>query len=62
MDLSVVIPIYNEAANIGALYERLGRVLAGLPGRHELIFVNDGSRDNSLALLLALAARDERVR
>ena len=62
MDLSVVIPIYNEAANIGALHERLSRVLAGLPGRHELIFVNDGSRDNSLALLLALAARDERVR
>jgi len=62
VDLSVVIPIYNEAANIGALHERLGRVLAGLPGRHELIFVNDGSRDNSLALLLALAARDGRVR
>ena len=62
MDLSVVIPIYNEAANIGALYERLGRVLAGLPGRHELIFVNDGSRDNSLELMLGLAARDERVR
>lgn len=62
MDLSVVIPIYNEAANIGALHERLSRVLAGLPGRHELIFVNDGSRDDSLALLLALAARDERVR
>ena len=62
MDLSVVIPIYNEAANIGALHERLSRVLAGLPGRHELIFVNDGSRDDSLALLLALAGRDERVR
>jgi len=62
VDLSVVIPIYNEAANIGALHERLSRVLAGLPGRHELIFVNDGSRDDSLALLLALAARDERVR
>ena len=62
MDLSVVIPIYNEAANIGALHERLSRVLAGLSGRHELIFVTDGSRDNSLALLLGLAARDERVR
>ncbi|WP_199798375.1 glycosyltransferase family 2 protein [Hymenobacter lapidiphilus] len=64
MDLSVIIPIYNEEANIGTLYERLCEVLdpMALPGGYELIFVNDGSRDESLALIRLLAARDERVR
>ena len=64
MELSVIIPIYNEEANIGELYRRLLSVLEPmtLPGGFEFIFVNDGSRDRSLPLLLALAARDERVR
>ncbi|RIY11539.1 glycosyltransferase [Hymenobacter rubripertinctus] len=64
VDLSVIIPIYNEETNIPALYERLGGVLdpMRLPGGYEFIFVNDGSRDQSLALIENLAARDERVR
>lgn len=64
MDLSVIIPIYNEEANIEALYERLRGVLdpMALPGGYEFIFINDGSRDKSLALIQLLAARDERVR
>lgn len=64
MELSVIVPIYNEEANIGELYQRLRGVLEAmpLPGGFELIFVNDGSRDQSLPLLLALAGRDERVR
>ena len=64
MDLSVIIPIYNEEANIAELHRRLGGVLDGLalPGGYELIFVNDGSRDQSLPLLKALAGRDRRVR
>ncbi len=64
MDLSVVIPIYNEEANLAPLYERLRGVLdpMALPGGYELIFINDGSHDESLALIRGLAARDERVR
>nr|WP_210514836.1 glycosyltransferase family 2 protein [Hymenobacter terricola] len=62
VNLSVVIPIYNEEANIDALHDRLTGVLAQMAVTYELIFVNDGSADRSLALLLALAARDERVR
>ena len=64
MELSVIIPIYNEEANIGELHRRLLSVLEpmALPGGFELVFVNDGSHDQSLSLLLALAARDERVR
>jgi dolichol-phosphate mannosyltransferase len=64
VELSVIIPIYNEEANIAELYRRLGGVLDGmaLPGGYEMIFVNDGSRDQSLALLKGLAERDNRVR
>lgn len=58
--LSVVIPIYNEEANIQELYRRLTALLApmSLPAGYELIFVNDGSRDSSLPQLLLLAAHD----
>lgn len=64
MDLSVIIPIYNEESNIAELYRRLQGVLDGmsLAGGYELIFVNDGSHDQSLPMLKALAAQDERVR
>lgn len=60
MDLSVVIPIFNEEANIGELHRRLTALLAPmpLPGGYELIFVNDGSRDASLPQLISLAAHD----
>ena len=58
--LSVVIPIYNEEANIRELHRRLTALLAplALPGGYELIFVNDGSRDSSLPQLLLLAEHD----
>ena len=64
MDLSVVIPIFNEEANIGELHRRLTALLEpmALPGGYELIFINDGSRDRSLELLLALTRQDARVR
>jgi glycosyltransferase involved in cell wall biosynthesis len=64
VELSVIIPIYNEEANIAELYRRLSGVLDGmrLPGGYEMVFVNDGSRDQSLTLLKGLAERDGRVR
>jgi len=62
MDLSIIIPIYNEADNIQALYNRLSGVLAPLNRSYELIFINDGSRDQSLHLIKALTERDTRVR
>ncbi|MDF7812727.1 glycosyltransferase family 2 protein [Hymenobacter sp. YC55] len=62
MDLSVVIPIYNEEDNIVALYTRLREVIDPMALRYELLFVNDGSLDRSLALIQELAVRDERVR
>lgn len=60
-DLSVVIPVYNEEANLPALYERLRRVLDATGLQYEIVFVDDGSRDGSRALLRDLAARDGRI-
>ena len=49
--LSVVIPVYNEEAGLPALFARLYPALDALGVRYEVIFVNDGSRDRSAALL-----------
>lgn len=62
MDLSLVIPIYNEHDNIEPLYEEIVAALAGQPRQYEIIFVDDGSSDGSFAVIEGLAARDERVR
>lgn len=53
--ISCVVPIFNEAANIPAFIPALYRTLEGLCDSFEIITVNDGSRDSSLALLEALA-------
>ena len=52
-ELSVVIPIYNEEAGLAKLYARLYPALDALGYSYEIIFVNDGSRDNSAAILAA---------
>ena len=49
--LSVVIPVYNEEATLQALFDRLYRSLDALNRTYEIIFVNDGSRDKSAAIL-----------
>jgi dolichol-phosphate mannosyltransferase len=56
LDLSVVIPIYNEEENIPDLVERLGNALKQLGLRYEIIAVDDGSRDNGAAVLKRYAA------
>ena len=62
VDLSVVVPIYNEAETLPQLELRLGQVLDRLAVPSEIILVNDGSRDASLPLLRAWRERDARVR
>ena len=51
VDLSVVIPVYNEEAVLAALFERLYPALDALGVAYEVVFVNDGSRDRSATLL-----------
>jgi undecaprenyl-phosphate 4-deoxy-4-formamido-L-arabinose transferase len=50
-ELSVVIPVYNEEATLARLFARLYPALDAMGERYEVIFVNDGSRDRSAALL-----------
>ena len=57
VQLSVVIPVFNEEANLPTLFGRLYPVLDGLGRRYEIVFTNDGSRDRSFELL-----RDQHAR
>lgn len=58
---SVVIPIFNEEEIIGRLHACVSKVLDGLGDRWEIVYVNDGSTDGSLAQLVALQRLDPRV-
>lgn len=60
--LSVIVPVYNEEANLALLAKRLDQVLADADMPYELIFVDDGSTDASLSIIKTLAASDARVR
>ncbi|WP_082760971.1 glycosyltransferase family 2 protein [Leptospira alstonii] len=60
--LSVLIPIYNEEENVKILYERLKLALYVVKKNYEIIFVNDGSRDNSANLLDEIALVDKKVK
>ena len=51
VELSIVIPVYNEEAGLHALFARLYPALDALGRSYEIVFVNDGSRDRSAALL-----------
>ena len=62
MDISVIIPVYNEEDNVQHLYQRLSSVMQDLKVSYELIFINDGSRDNSLALIKLLAKKFSEVK
>jgi glycosyltransferase involved in cell wall biosynthesis len=61
--ISVVAPFHNEAGGVGAFHRAIAAVAAGLPAyAFELVCVDDGSTDSTLAELLELVERDPRVR
>ena len=62
LDLSIVIPLFNEQGSILPLYESLMAVLRGLNRTFEIIFINDGSVDDSYAVLCRLAEKDGKVK
>jgi len=60
--LSVVVPLFNEAANLDELFERVVKTLDGRGVPFELVLVDDGSGDGTLEKVRGLARRDARVR
>jgi dolichol-phosphate mannosyltransferase len=60
--ITIIVPIYNEAQNIIALYENIKEVFARLPAYSwRILFVNDGSADNSWEFISELAESDTRI-
>jgi len=61
-DLSVVVPVYNEAENLFPLHDRLTETLGRYGKSYELLFIDDGSTDGSFESLRELYERDDTVR
>lgn len=59
---SVVVPAFNEQDSLEPLHDRLTRVLTGIGADYDIIFVDDGSTDRTLAVIHKLASADPRVR
>ncbi|MGA2462939.1 MAG: glycosyltransferase [Thermodesulfobacteriota bacterium] len=62
MDLSIVIPMFNEAENIEATLGQVEQALASFQGTYEIIAVNDGSLDNTLEILEKAASQNRKVK
>jgi len=60
--ISIVIPIYNEAPNVTPLYEAVKAIINKLPHKFELIFVDDGSSDDSAKRIRKVVRKDKMVR
>lgn len=60
-EISVIIPVYNEVENIEHLFNRLVPVLESISDNYEIIFVNDGSTDNSLDKIISCAEKNPKV-
>jgi len=61
IELSVVIPLYNEEGNLRALHDALAAALPKTKRRYEIILINDGSRDGTEEILADIAASDPTV-
>ena len=62
MDLSIVIPMFNEAENVESTLKRVEEAMASFQGTYEIVAVNDGSLDNTLDILNRLAEQDEKLK
>ena len=62
MDISVLVPLYNEAESLPALHEWIVRVMKEHIFSYEVVFVNDGSTDDSWSVIRSLQTKDSNVR
>ena len=58
---SIVIPLYNEEDNVRPLYSGIVAAMAELSGNYEIVFVDDGSRDDTFKILSTICDEDSRV-
>jgi glycosyltransferase involved in cell wall biosynthesis len=59
---SVIIPIYNEEKNLPTIIDEITSVLSNFDSSHEIIFIDDGSGDNSFEILKEYASKNQRIR
>jgi len=59
IDLSVVVPIYNERGSIGKLYEKMEKILPGLNLKYEVLLIDDGSMDDTYSQLLKIHRKNK---
>lgn len=59
--ITIVVPVYNEEENIIPFYDEVSRVVAGCPFSFELLYVNDGSTDNTLSVIKELQKHAKNV-
>jgi len=62
VDLSVIVPLYNEEESVGPLYEKIMEAVQPLELDVEVLFIDDGSVDNTITEALKIADRDKRLR
>jgi dolichol-phosphate mannosyltransferase len=62
MDLSIVIPMFNEAENVKSTLDRVEEALSSFDGTYEIVAVNDGSLDNTFGILNRLAEQDGKIK
>ncbi|MFO8016899.1 MAG: glycosyltransferase family 2 protein [Candidatus Woesearchaeota archaeon] len=62
MDISIVIPVYNEEENVSPLYKELREVLSSLKKSYEIIFVDDGSTDKTKDKVRSISGKDRKVK
>ena len=60
--ISIIVPCYNEQEALPIFYKTIKPILEKLPTDHELVFVDDGSKDNTAKILKEYAANDEKVK
>lgn len=60
--ISIIVPCYNEQAALPIFYDEIRKVLGSMDETYELLFVNDGSKDETLPILRTLSEKDERVK
>jgi glycosyltransferase involved in cell wall biosynthesis len=61
LDISIVIPVYNEANNIEAMYAKLSTLLESMQLTYEIVFVDDGSDDGSIGIIQKLCSKNRSI-